>query len=430
MKRLFLHTGYILKKIQDVYPSLSLRDVSEITKHTMLSLTPLRKNTQFQKEMQTTLATWSQRILGGLHEASTLASKRLIHFDQYCQLYASSKETQQLMKANPRLAEMLLERQRGGEKLEPNIEEHVSQQIVLGKKKPSQILHDFESQCSQTRSDCGRAVELVFWMTIWKILGDAKFDHILSLPGMKFHVGSGGAHHRSEGSSLHWFTSPPAFPPVSVSNIRVGTRCTLDGLPYFRLKHPFGISNTTHAICFGVNNKTKESLFWSLDFPATLSSYKEITAKHIEDYNQPPSQLTLQLLQENGVDPFSLNPSHLASGVVRHVIEKFVAQYGNEFKGKPWPLYFEQAKVASKHFTKREGLKEIKMIEGVTRGKLFPVQDQICPGYLSYLDSAKIDELTLANLMAAKTIFLCWQILRPHFFDYYTGSQHFSISSQ
>lgn len=453
-----VNASYLVRKIYEVQKcqnsSITLNKVFDIAKLALVSFIPLRRDVAFQKKMQISLAVCSQHIVKELHETSSLVSKKLVHFDQYCQSKISCEKEKKVMQENPRLSEILLLQERGAAELEPNIEKHVMDQTAKGLK-PSEILKNLVNQSSSIRSDCGRAVELVFWMTVWRLLGDEKFDHILSLPGMKFHIGYGGALHREGGSSLHFFTSPIAFFTQSIKNKRIGTRCTLDGLPYYRLKHLFGISNTTHAIALGTTNKTHQTLFWSLDFPSSLSTYEEITAKHIEDYNQPQSSLVLEALSTTGINPFDLpsvvasvdaanaaNAAHsvpmlagiettFSSAIIAHVIQTFHDQYGIHYNGVPWQEYFRKENIETRCFSKQKGLKEIANIQHASRRNAPPSEDQICPGFISMLQKLKLEDLTLEKLIAAKTTFLLWQMLRPHFFDYETGRLHlFRLDSE
>lgn len=171
---------------------------------------------------------------------------------------------------------------------------------------PFNALEDFFE--GPTIADCGITMDSVFFKAIADILGEERFNALFSLPQLKLRLTQRGAH--ASESLLPLFTKSvfTQFDSTGASQIPLGSRIYIHGVPWYRAKHPLGIGTACHSVCVG-HAKNGEPLFWGLGLKS-FKNEQEIVEILLQEYNRPQSQETLSLIKKlNGFFPqlISLN---------------------------------------------------------------------------------------------------------------------------
>lgn len=168
---------------------------------------------------------------------------------------------------------------------------------------PDEVLHNIWKE--SVAIDCGCSVELVLLQSICDVIGTERFNilfHKNSILGQKIRIHGGGSQDKVDASSLSFFTNPvlPCYQNDKLI-LPIGTRTIYNGVPFYRLKRPYGTGDTVHVLVMGVNHLS-DCMYWSIDFTRALTEI-EINQEMTEDYNHPRTKLECKAIARLG-EPF------------------------------------------------------------------------------------------------------------------------------
>lgn len=180
---LFMRQAQILSKAVDIlrlqHPESGPQHVISLFKNPP----SLVSDERFHRQLRLQLAGIASETVHALRENSKKVGEKLVHFEHYCEQKCHDPVRKLKIRANPRLAEVLLMEEQSP--LEPDVEGFVDGEMQKGHLQPSTIL---ASLPQGIRSDCGRAVELTFFLTLLDLIGHAKFDRIFNLTPFRLRV--------------------------------------------------------------------------------------------------------------------------------------------------------------------------------------------------------------------------------------------------
>ncbi len=150
-------------------------------------------------------------------------------------------------------------------------------------------------------TDCGGATKILMLHAISEVLGDEKFDLVLSHPETRLRLSKGAVRTLN---SLDFFTLPAHvhFHSDDRSHLTLGTCLYFQGIPWYGIKHPAGHGNGFWAL-YVDRTTLKVPLYFALGF-SKLVTEEEIIAKLVELYNEPPSEKSIEIKRSFSKEDF------------------------------------------------------------------------------------------------------------------------------
>lgn len=146
-----------------------------------------------------------------------------------------------------------------------------------------------------THTDCGGAAKALTIQAIKDVLGEEKFNALLShsLIALNFTKSV-----TVVPNPLDFFTLPAHthFHSADLSHITFGTRLYFQGIPWYGIKHSAGFGNGLWAFYLD-NNPSGERLYWGLGLDKFVTK-SELLENLLLQYNTPQSEESKELQQE------------------------------------------------------------------------------------------------------------------------------------
>lgn len=160
----------------------------------------------------------------------------------------------------------------------------------------SESLHSF--LIGPTAAECGSTTEAVFFKIMLDLLGEERFNALFSTNENPFQIKKWGGD--DSFSSLYPFIEPvnPDFEAsINPNELEVGDHIFLQGVPWYRVKHPLGHMGGMHGIVVGFNEE-KKPLIGGMEFsqPKTI---EEIYVELLNEYNKPQTYEDAYFYQKN-----------------------------------------------------------------------------------------------------------------------------------
>lgn len=142
--------------------------------------------------------------------------------------------------------------------------------------------------------ECKGAVDLIFKKAILDLIGTEKFDLIFSKKEFSSPSRKNSIDPFLELASIHFTQDHPDTLPI-------GSKIYIQGMPWYRAKHPIGPGCGYHAI----KMQSQPNIYWALDFKRFYSE-EEIAKKLLYHYNQPRTKYAIQFIDLcNKTDSFA-----------------------------------------------------------------------------------------------------------------------------
>ena len=142
-----------------------------------------------------------------------------------------------------------------------------------------------------TTTDCGGALKGLSLQAIGDVLGEEKFNALVSHKESTLNFSKGA---RSVPNPLDFFNLPAYthFHSSDLSHITLGTRVYFQGIPWYGIKHPIGTAHGHWAVYLD-NTTTGKRLYWALGFDKLVTE-TELLEDLLSQYNTSQSEESKQ----------------------------------------------------------------------------------------------------------------------------------------